>query len=527
MGIASYSMGEDYWDNFKLQEEDIEFLYNYLLETETPMTSMELIEALVGERIQQQRAELEKQRMSGGDLYQPKLDFRVKQKLVFPALNWQHGQVLEIRQGLNPEIGDFQVIQVALDDGTRREFAAQLPIHKLNDPPKIVEEFNHLDTATVLRIYQKDLLRLLEDELTTNPGFVSITGRWFPRALLIDINLGHLNLAEAVLDMAGGGPMPTSALLDQIEIKTDVNPKLLEFSMALALQEDARFDEVGPAGDVLWYLKRLEPQSVLQTPVFLRYNPVDYDTNLLTAEMLALEQSLDDELSPVPERNQQLDEVEVRLIFPHWRSGTLPLSVKTRYLFPTAYEAPRVRFMLVDGESQEKFPGWVVREKSYVYGLEEWYDSRGVIPGSIIHVRRGSSPGEVIVHTGNHRPSREWIRTLLVGSDGGIVFAMLKQTVATPVDDRMAIAIPEKTALDQNWLSPLKDQPPFEKLVVNTVRDLARLNPQSHVHFTELYSAINVIRRCPPGPIMALLNSRPWFIHVGDLHYRLSDTEYD
>ena len=31
-----------------------------------------------------------------------------------------------------------------------------------------------------------------------------------PQALLVDINQGYLNLAEAVLDMAGGGPMKTS-----------------------------------------------------------------------------------------------------------------------------------------------------------------------------------------------------------------------------------------------------------------------------------------------------------------------------
>ena len=40
-------------------------------------------------------------------------------------------------------------------------------------------------------------------------------------------------------------------------------------------------------------------------------------------------------------------------------------------------------------------------------------------------------------------------------------------------------------------------------------------------------AAINIMRRCPPGPIFTLLDSRPWFTHVGDLHYRLSDSEYD
>jgi hypothetical protein len=100
--------------------------------------------------------------------------------------------------------------------------------------------------------------------------FVYIAGRWFPRALLVDINIGHLNLAEAVLDMAGGGPLPTSALLEQLDLPTDVNPKLLEFSVDYALQEDLRFDEVGSSGEVLWFLQRLEPDEVKEPPIVLR-----------------------------------------------------------------------------------------------------------------------------------------------------------------------------------------------------------------------------------------------------------------
>ncbi len=172
--------------------------------------------------------------------------------------------------------------------------------------------------------------------------------------------------------------------------------------------------------------------------------------------MLDVEQVLDDELSPFQGKYPHLDQAEVRLIYPHWRSGTLPLSARTRHLFPTAYEAPRVRFMLVDGETKGTFPGWVVREKRYVHGLQEWYESHGVIPGSIIKVRKGEQPGQVIVQADNRRPSRDWIRTLLVGSDGGMVFAMLKQIVSTPVDDRMAIAIPDKKALDPLWQTPIE-----------------------------------------------------------------------
>ena len=88
-------------------------------------------------------------------------------------------------------------------------------------------------------------------------GFPSITGRY---------QLGHLNLVEAILDMAGGGPSPTQPLLEQIGLASNTNSKLVEFSLDHALQEDPRFDEVGPSGEILWFLHRLEPEGVLQTP---------------------------------------------------------------------------------------------------------------------------------------------------------------------------------------------------------------------------------------------------------------------
>ena len=80
--------------------------------------------------------------------------------------------------------------------------------------------------------------------------------------------------------------------------RADVNPNLIEFSLDHALQEDPRFDEVGPAGIVAWFLKGLEPESVRETPLYLRYTPMEYDPDSLTEDMLALEESLDDELTP-------------------------------------------------------------------------------------------------------------------------------------------------------------------------------------------------------------------------------------
>lgn len=75
-----------------------------------------------------------------------------------------------------------------------------------------------------------------------------------------------------------------------------MNSRLVEFSLNYALQDDERFDEV-VAGQVLWCLRRLEPDFVREIPPQLRYDDVSHDRADLTSEMLALEAQLDDELT--------------------------------------------------------------------------------------------------------------------------------------------------------------------------------------------------------------------------------------
>lgn len=525
MVIASLSLRDDYWETFDLQEEDIEFIYNYLLEIETPLTPQELVSAIVEERIRREIEAFELQRSSAGDLYYPKDSFKEDQNLIFPALDWRKGRVIGLRSGVNPDIADLKIIKVMFDNGEEREFASEVEDHLLNNPPEITQESELLNPQFVIDHFRDILVENLENNLEANDDFVRIAGRWFPRALLVNVNQGHLNLAEAVLDMAGGGPLPTDSLVEQVELPTSENPKLVEFSLDLGLEEDQRFDEVGPAGEVLWYLKRLEPQEVLEVPSFLRYHEIEHDRDLLSEDMLALEQELDDELSPIKKASTKSDDVVISLIFPHWRVGALPLSARVKHLFPTAYEAPRIRFMLEDKKTGESFPGWVVREERYVIGLREWYQSQGLMPGSIVRVERGDDPGRVVISADSRRSSREWIRTVLVGSDGKTVYAMLKQVVSADFDERMAIAVPDVEAVDAVWERMRKERPAFERVVVEIVRELTKLNPQGHVHAIELYAAVNMVRRCPPGPILALLASRPWFEHVGDLHFRFDDAE--
>lgn len=517
------SLKKDYWETLIIQDEDLDFLYNHLLETETPLNSQELTSVLVQERIVREKNALKNMRSSQGAIYLPKNHYEVGQKITFPSNNWQVGIVKSIRAGSHPELAPFKVIEVQFSGEGIKEFASELEEHLLNDPIEVKLDDPLLNTDYVMKAFGDGLSQSLEEKLEKNSDLVRIAGRWFPRALLVDVSEGHLNLAEAVLDMAGGGPLTTLSLLEQIELPTDVNPKLTEFSMNLALQEDGRFDEVGPSGEVYWFLRRLEPDAVQNTPPYLRYNVSSYNQEEALPMLSLFESQVTDELEQNSLTNFPVDQITLCLIFPHWRAGTLPLSPRLEALFPTAYESPRIQFKFIDGDSGKVFPGWVVRPSRYVFGLREWYTSMGVIPGSLIHIRRGKNPGEVIVSLERKKTSREWIRTALVGTDGGIVFAMLKQIINCSYDERMAMMISDLSLLDKIWEPGGRGKQNLTQVIINMMRELAKLNPQGHVHAQELYAAVNLVRRCPPGPILSILSEQPWAIHLGDLYFRFEE----
>jgi hypothetical protein len=518
--VGAFTLPKEYWSTIEITPQDIENLHTYLFEREIPLTAHDLSTALIETRIKTERATTEGRQKEGGKAYLPREKYQVGDAITIPSLGWQPGQVVEVRAGLNPSLGSFDVITVALQDGSRRMYASGLGAHALNDAPVEAPQDDGLNPGSILHMAGDSIERKLDSAFSSDESLVKIAGRWFPRSLLIDISQGQLNLAEAVLDMAGGEPLSTEALVKDIELPAGVNPKLAEFSLNYALQDDDRFDEVGPAGQVLWCLRRLEPDYVREVPLWLRYEEMPHDRSALDEGMLELESQLDDELTPAHESDLHTDITShnITLIYPHLRAGTLPMSPRARALFPTAYESPRVRFTLVDGKSKQRIPAWVVREHGYVFGLREWYKSRQLIPGSLVQIKRGEQPGEVIVDAKSQRSSKDWVRTVMVGTDGGLVFAMLKQQITAEFNDRMTVHVPDFKALDPLW----EKRRSFEDLVVLVMRELSKSNPQGHVHAQELYAGINLVRRVPPAPLFALLAGDPTFKHVGDLHFRLN-----
>lgn len=515
---------ENYWQEITISDEDLEIIYNHLLEIETPQTIKELTSFFVANRISEEKKHLDQLKASQAPIYLPKNQYSIGQELVFPNRNNQKGVVINTRKGNNPDYPGLGVMEVEFSPSECIFFATNLENHKLNNPELYTVNDPNLDLGFVLQNFGSIVAKKLDFVLQENEDLVCIGGKYFPRSLLVDISVGHLNLAEAVLEMENGGPLSSAELIKQIELPTDVNSKLTEFSFNLAMQEDDRFDEVGPAGVTLWFLKRLEPDEVQNCPFTLRFSG---EIPVLPEEIASyanFDSEVCDELEPGCECDQ-VDEVTLSLIYPHLRAGTLPLTNKLKNLFPTAYETPRVRFNFVDGKTKEVFPGWVVRPNRYISGLKDWYTSQGIIAGSMIKVSRGLNPGEIIIQPEHSHNSKEWIRTVLSGSDGGLVYAMLKQSVTCSFDDRMAIVTPDIPSLDRAWEQSLKQHQSMEKVIMSTMREMAKLNPQGHVHAQELYAAVNIIKRCPPSTILQFLFTCPGISHLGDLYFRLDESK--
>ncbi|MDX1664671.1 MAG: hypothetical protein R3272_12835 [Candidatus Promineifilaceae bacterium] len=507
-----------YWvSDFSLTESDIEQIYNHLLEVERPQTARELALVVMEHRVAQEKNEIKK-RLAGREVYQPKGHYEEGDELVFPALNFTYGEVVGSRRGHNPEAGDFRVIQVVVG-GKEREFASDLTSdHVLNQSDGSIFEAMEMISAEDLHVlYGDSVAEQIAVELEEREAFIHLIDKWFLKGLLIEVNVGHLNLAEAVLEVSGGGTMPPEEILPFLELETDAPQETQVFSLNYALLQDRRFDEVAPRGEIGWYLRRMEPSAVQETPGRLEYDAIPYNERALTKELKLLVRELDDEWSDL-EPATRPQPVVLALTYPHRWAGTLPLSARTRPIFPTG-RSPRHRVIFVDEQSQEEIEGWVVEEGRYVYGLGDWYEENEIPIGGFISLRPGPEQGVLLLDYDRRRGQREWVRLAHV-DEGNLRFELDRRTIACGYDDLLIVGTDYVAAVDALWRqAEARDRSPAS-LLREIFPELADLNPQHTVHAKTLYSAINMLRRMPPEVVFAELVENPVFVPVGDYYWQ-------
>lgn len=516
--IQAQTQTAEYWElQFSLQDSDIEHIYNYYLDVLRPQTVQELAQVVIKNRVEEEKRTIER-RLADRTIYQPRKNYEVGEELVFPVLQFAYGEVTDTRSGYNPQYGEFDVITVEIN-GKVREFAAGLGIdHPLNqDNGNDVSQFIQVDVDELYQQYVPTVARKLSRKLDELEDFVQLANKWFVKGLMVEVNAGHLHLTEAILELNEGGPLETEKILSELDMDPDINQEVQSFSLNYGLLNDDRFDEVAPAGGVAWFLRRLEPDEVRKVPERLVYESIPYDRALLSPQLLTLERELDDEWSELSPLGA-VEPATLYLTYPHRWAGALPLSSRVQPLIPTG-RSPRQIITLMDEATEEEIQAWVVQSGRYIYGLDEWYKENEIAVGAYIYLKPGPNPDTILLNYDRRRPQREWVRLASV-SDNRIRFELKRRSVGCGYDDLMIVGTDVVGAVDALWRRAKKQQRSVASLLAEVFPELANLTPQNTVHAKTLYSAVNMLRRVPPGPIFAELVRHPAFQPVGDHYWR-------
>ncbi|MDX1414137.1 MAG: hypothetical protein R3293_08090 [Candidatus Promineifilaceae bacterium] len=510
-----------YWgEQFSLTDSDIEQLYNHFLEVEEPQTIEQLAMTLMTNRVNEELRSI-KRMAKGHVIYQPQNEYQTGDKLLFPAMEFMQGTVTAVREGFNPDEGSFNVISV---DTKKKnlEFAANYQAaHVLNvgDGVKL-EDLLDLDANDLYARFGESVKVKLHQELSDHSDFVELGSFWFVETLLLDIDAGHLHLSEAILEMHEGGPLQATDILTHLDFDPATGDGVQQFSLNYALLKDNRFDNVAPEGQFDWYLHRLEPDGVQSVPGRLEYEPIPFERDLLGPLLLQLERELDDEWSNL-KSIKTTEPAQIVLTFPHRWAGTLPINSTVRSLLNISGNR-RQRLVFIDDENGEETEGWVVPDRRYIFGFAKWFDDHKIPVGGYLHLSPSDKPGVYHIGFDRRRPQREWVRLATV-TDNSLKFELKRRSIGCGYDDLLIVGTEVIVAVDALWRRIEAGNRSLVSLLAEIFPSLAALSTQDTVHAKTLYSAVNMLRRVPPGPIFAELVSNPAFQTVGD-HYWIFDS---
>jgi hypothetical protein len=517
-----------YWqEDFAPSPKDLTYLYGLILDLAKPQDMATLAGALVERRCRQEE-ELIAAELGRGRLYQPRETYEIGEAILFPAMEFALGTVVDTRPGRNPNYGDFVVIKVQLEgEDEVREYASQLQgEHRLNRDDGgegFMPGGDLLPPAELYEQYGDVVDERLSQALADHQDFVCFRDEWFLQDLLAPLELGHRNIAEALVEIKGM-PLSPADIAGELDLPAEIPEETRIFSVNHELDADERFDNVGDSGRDIWYLRRLSPQAVTEPPARLKLEEVPYNRGDIAQELLLIEREIDDEGSgeEVMGPSRPLYRTSLSLIYPHWRHGTLPLTVRTRGLFPASdnHHSPVV---LVDGQSGERMQGWVVHGESYVYGLEDWYRRYELPVGAFIKLERTRDPRVITVGFEPRRLKRLWGR-VAVAQGNKLAFQVRKLPIACEYDDHLTIEEDNPRTIDRLWERMSTRGESLLQIMLRIMPEMIKLSPQATVHAKSLYSAVNLLKRVPPGPIFALLSTEPCFMAMGGGYWTFDET---
>ncbi len=510
------TLTETFWrDEFVVTEADLDSLAGMVLEAGKPVSLDALAAAIVRQHCATEQ-EAAAQQASRGRLYRPMDSFAEGDPVVFSEFDFDEGRVLALRSGQNPRYPAFQVMRVALG-GVEREFAIGLDTpHPLNRP---VEELAlagdaEMDPPHAAEAFGPLVARKLEARLQTVRDWVRLNGMWFLNELLPDVHVGHLNLAEAVIDEAKH-PVSALEMLDRFDMGASSTRDAQLFALNHALSQDERFDNVSATEERVWFLRAMEPAALFNPPAMLEPAFVAGPADYVGLTMVDLVEQIGDELDLTEHGLAAMADLHFELSFPHLASGTMPAS---RRLLQMLAQRDRRHFpiVLADSRTGRRFDAWVVPARGYVCGLEAWYGPLGLTVGAQVAV---VPAGEANTFTLQITPVRggrsEWLRTAAM-ADGKLMLQMQRASVPVRCDPNMLFEVPDRAAIQELAARHAKAQTSLDDLIRLAVQELAKLSGQGLAHAKSIYSIVNMHRRTGAVPVFAALTRSACYDPVGD-----------
>ena len=507
----------EYWlESFAVGKDDVDQLYEWMLEESTPQTIDELGLRLVANRCSSEEETLLKQTDEGA-IYQPQERFDVGQAIVFPALDYAAAQVVAVREGNNPRYSPFSVMQVRMEaDESLREFATEFELdHPLNRSAILLDDSDDImSPAQLYELYGREIRNRLRDALVQTGDFVHFGEQWLLRGLMPEVSPFHLNIAEAMID-EHGRPMSVSELLGEVQLST-AKVELQRYALGFALGQDPRFATTSLEGESTWYLSALIPAAVSEKPAHLVPRHRAVGGEWLNRELRDFVEELQDDADelegqPAPE---PATSAPFHLIYPHLREGTLPL---TRHALSLLQERPSERFLVtfVDPRNNEEMPGWMMPGERYGWGLGEWYGRHAIPIGAQVTIRPGDAPFQFLVAFEKGKRRSEWLREAKV-LGGKLTFGMQRKAFPCQYDKHLVVDVGSAEDLDPVWVNSSEEAQSLFDLLTEVFLELAKLSSQGAVHAKALYSAVNLTRRCGAVPVFAHLTKHACFDPVGD-----------
>jgi len=397
-GMQLDTLTPRYWQDFELTDGDLRYLSELLIEEEAPLTVEDLTRRLMEKRVGDEKAVWD-HREAKGRVYQPRETYEEGDHLVFAALGDTVGTVVGVRAGRHPDHDTFSVIQVRMEGADEiREFASNFSQpHALNFIQVEQGEdvsLDNLDAAAtqLFERYGNYVTPVVLAGLHDSAEFVNFGGEWFLKGFVLEIQEGHLNLAEAVLDLASGFS-GAQEILDVLEMPADTSFAVQMFSLnhALASDEDERFEFAGTKSRMVWRLPRVADTKALR---FSR-GPKD----------ISLDHTLDEVVEIVTDRpldgvtTGEAKEWSHVLTFYDWYWGHLPFDAAARELLeepllPGQCCSP---IQLRPASGGETFPAIAYYPSERQLGwwgsaeLRGFFETHELAPGATVTVRRTSS----------------------------------------------------------------------------------------------------------------------------------------